>query len=197
MKQIGLAFHNYHSVHKSLPPAYTVDAQGNRLHSWRTFLLPFLEEQDLFETIDLAKPWNDPVNRDAMQRVVRVYQCPSHAASSPLPTLSSYVAIVDPSGVMTGSTPTKFPEVKDGLPTTVLITEVSIESAVHWMDPTDIDLDEFLGVGKEFSSNHNGAVNVMMCDGAVQHMANDTDDEYRKSIVTKSGVEQIQDPMSF
>ena len=35
MKQIGLALYNYESTYKTLPPAYTVDSEGNRvgLHS--------------------------------------------------------------------------------------------------------------------------------------------------------------------
>ncbi len=56
LKQIGLAFHNYHSAYGSLPPAYTVDADGNRLHSWRTLILPFIDQSALVQQIDLNKP---------------------------------------------------------------------------------------------------------------------------------------------
>ena len=35
LKQIALAMRSYEEVHKSLPPAYTVDAKGRPLHSWR------------------------------------------------------------------------------------------------------------------------------------------------------------------
>ncbi len=42
LKQIGLAFHNYHDDHGVFPPAYTVDENGTRLHSWRTLILPYL-----------------------------------------------------------------------------------------------------------------------------------------------------------
>ena len=41
LKQIALALHNYEEVYKVLPPAYTVDAQGRPLHSWRTLILPY------------------------------------------------------------------------------------------------------------------------------------------------------------
>jgi type II secretory pathway pseudopilin PulG len=36
LRNIALALRAYESVHHSLPPAYTVDAEGKPLHSWRT-----------------------------------------------------------------------------------------------------------------------------------------------------------------
>src|SRR5258708_3361414 len=42
LKQIALALQNYEQAHKALPPAYTVDAEGRPLHSWRTLILPYL-----------------------------------------------------------------------------------------------------------------------------------------------------------
>ena len=62
LKQIGIALQNYADTYGSLPPAYSVDANGNRLHSWRTLILPFLEANPLYSTIDLSKPWDDPAN---------------------------------------------------------------------------------------------------------------------------------------
>ena len=62
LKQIALALHNYSSDYNALPPAYTVDVDGKPLHSWRTLILPYLEQQALYETIDMTKPWNDPAS---------------------------------------------------------------------------------------------------------------------------------------
>jgi hypothetical protein len=76
-KIIGMALHNYHDVYKVLPPAYTVDADGRPLHSWRTLILPFMEETQLYKSIDLSKPWDDPVNQKAAQTPISAYRCPS------------------------------------------------------------------------------------------------------------------------
>jgi len=73
LKQIGLALHNYVDHHGVLPPAYTVDANGKRLHSWRTLILPYLDQAELFNRIDLSKPWDDPVNEKAFQTGVGVF----------------------------------------------------------------------------------------------------------------------------
>src|SRR4051794_27921550 len=48
LKQIGLALHNYESSFGVFPPAYTVDSAGRPLHSWRTLLLPYMEQEPLY-----------------------------------------------------------------------------------------------------------------------------------------------------
>ena len=63
LKQVALALHNYHDVFQAFPPAYTVDEDGKPLHSWRTLILPYLEQAALYEQIDLSKPWDAPENR--------------------------------------------------------------------------------------------------------------------------------------
>jgi prepilin-type N-terminal cleavage/methylation domain-containing protein len=77
LKQIALAMHNYNDEHGVFPPAYLVDAEGQRLHSWRTLLLPYLDQKSLYEQIDLTKPWNDPVNAKAYAANPYGYDCPS------------------------------------------------------------------------------------------------------------------------
>ncbi len=67
-KQIGLALHNYHDVYDAFPPAYTVDSDGNRLHSWRTLVLPYIDQANVYNTIDRSKPWNDPANASAYKK---------------------------------------------------------------------------------------------------------------------------------
>src|SRR5437016_2000216 len=66
LKQIAQALLNYEQAYGALPPAYTVDAKGRPLHSWRTLILPYLEQEPLYRTIDLSKPWNDPANVRAL-----------------------------------------------------------------------------------------------------------------------------------
>ena len=93
LKQIALALHQYEQSHKALPPAYTVDASGRPLHSWRTLILPYLEQSSLYQTIDLSKPWNDPANAKAYNTPLSVFRCPEQVGP---PNTTTYLAVVGP-----------------------------------------------------------------------------------------------------
>ena len=56
MKQIGLAYHNYESANQKLPPLYT-DGGYTRApnHFCLTFILPYIEQGNLANKIDLKK----------------------------------------------------------------------------------------------------------------------------------------------
>ncbi|MEZ6081865.1 MAG: DUF1559 domain-containing protein [Pirellulaceae bacterium] len=75
LKQIALALRNYETSYHAFPPAATFDSSGNPLHSWRTLILPFLEQNALYDSIDLSKPWDDPANAKAYASSVPVYHC--------------------------------------------------------------------------------------------------------------------------
>jgi len=57
MKQIGLGAANYEAVNGTLPPGATMDEYGTLLHGWLTLTLPYLERSDLFNQLDLKRPW--------------------------------------------------------------------------------------------------------------------------------------------
>ncbi len=92
-KQLSLAIANYESTTKNLPPAgkfpprsVTVAAKQDHIdlraglnHSWLVLLLPYLEEQPLFDQFDLTKhvALNDS-NPQAVQ--IQSLICPSDAA---------------------------------------------------------------------------------------------------------------------
>ncbi|MCM2372365.1 DUF1559 family PulG-like putative transporter [Aporhodopirellula aestuarii] len=182
IKQIGLAMHNYHSIYNSLPPAYTVDANGNPLHSWRTLLLPYMEQQALYEQIDLTRPWNDPVNLLFSEMVIPTYHCPSSGETS---NLTTYVAVVDSTGMMTGPDPVAFRDVTDGLSNTLLLMETSPDSAVPWMSPQDADASDFLNPGAGPQS-HPGGAHVLMGDGAVKFVTDSADVSIRKEMINRA-----------
>ncbi|RMF43427.1 MAG: DUF1559 domain-containing protein [Planctomycetota bacterium] len=181
LKQIALAMHNYHEVYGSFPPAFTVDENGNRLHSWRTLILPFLEQQALYNQIDLSKPWDDPGNAAIAETQIAVYACPS----TPLGNQTTYQVVVDSSSIFPGATPVSIQEITDGTSNTLLVIEAPPELAVPWMSPNDVDMDTFLTeVGR---THHTGGGNAALADGSIQFLSQDVDVALKTSMVTKAG----------
>ena len=167
MKQIALALHNYHAQYKSLPPAYTTDENGNKLHSWRTLILPYLEQQPLYSSIDLSKPWNDPVNQKYSEVVIPTYRCPSQDIPA---NQTVYLAPSAPGTAFPGSEAISFGDITDGLANTILVVEVNQSHAVNWMEPTDISPNDFVkmvtATGR-VRTPHTGGRNVTNADGSV------------------------------
>jgi hypothetical protein len=154
LKQIALALLNYEEAHKALPPAYTVDAQGRRLHSWRTLLLPYLEQYALYQTIDLAKPWNDPANAKARDTALSVYRCPDSLGPG---NTTTYLAIAGPGGCLNPGEPRRLAEITDPHESTLMVIEAGEENIVPWMAPVDADELLVMGLGPTTKLHHGGA----------------------------------------
>ncbi len=59
LKQLGLAMHNYHDVHNTLPPGYRFkpNSPSDGLGTANVSLLPYLEKANLKSLIDSNIPW--------------------------------------------------------------------------------------------------------------------------------------------
>ncbi len=87
LKQIGLALHNFHDAYKTFP-AGGIDNGANPAaqrfnvpsgveHGWLVFLLPFLEQQPLYERYRLDRDWRAPENQVVRETRLPALQCPS------------------------------------------------------------------------------------------------------------------------
>jgi prepilin-type N-terminal cleavage/methylation domain-containing protein len=184
LKQIALALHNYEQEHNALPPAYTVDAQGRPLHSWRALILPYLEQQSLCRTIDLSKPWNDLANAKARETSLPVFQCPE--AAGPTNT-TTYLAIVGPSHCFIPRQPRRLAEITDGRSQTLMVIEAGEEHAVPWMAPTDADESLVMGLGPTTKLHHAGGTNADLVDGSVRFLKTSIPANVRRALMSISG----------
>ena len=170
LKNIGLALHNYADVYGGLPPAYTVDADGRPLHSWRTLILPFIDQAPLYGTIDLTKPWDDPANAQAHEAVVEAYSCPSTEAPR---THTTYLAIVAPGSCFRPTETRPLSEITKDHGETLMVVEVDPAQAIHWMSPVDADEKLVLGFGLKSESAHSGGRHALLADGKVELFPDD------------------------
>lgn len=193
LKDISVALHNYQMENGAFPPAYTVDEEGNRLHSWRTLILPHLGSEELaalFETIDLTKPWDDAANAKAREVVVELYHCPSSTHEKGLTT---YLGVVGPEYFFSGPIPRTVPEVKDGMSYTLMVVDVQPDQAVHWMSPDDVGGEELLSPEAFISMQHPGAINTIFGDGSVRSLTSELDQDQLRAMLTIAGGELLDE----
>ncbi|HEX5271524.1 MAG TPA: DUF1559 domain-containing protein [Gemmataceae bacterium] len=144
LKQIGLACHNYHDSQQSLPPGYYATAAYPDTYpgwGWGAFLLPYLEQDNLYRQIDFTA---SVATSQAARARVAMYLCPADqppltpfiltdAGGAAVATVapSSYAATVGPdadeadaptgSGVFYRNSRTRLTDITDGTSQTVMI----------------------------------------------------------------------------
>ncbi len=192
LKQIALAMHNYHDTYKAFPPAYTVDAAGNKLHSWRTVLLPFMDQAPLYDQIDLTKPWDAPENQHVADIRIPGYSCPSDPDGTMAYT--NYMVIVGPNTIFDDEKQCRFSDIIDGTANTILVVEVKGQQ-VPWMEPTDLSFDQMQmainSAPTEPGSYHPGGFQAALADGSVRFIAETVNPTVLRNLITRDDGQSI------
>ena len=87
LKQLGLACHNHNDTYGGLPYCPYNPGLGGALtltvrpwaaaHGWTVDLLPFIEQQNVYNIYNLNAPWSGPLNSVAIATKIKVFVCPS------------------------------------------------------------------------------------------------------------------------
>ena len=85
LKQLGLAVLNYEAQNKTFPPSVNfrsaaVDTSTEHWENWVISVLPFFEQQALYDAFDLTRPISDDVNRLPRGAELSAMLCPSDGA---------------------------------------------------------------------------------------------------------------------
>jgi hypothetical protein len=171
LRNVALALQTYATNNDGqLPPAYIADATGRPMHSWRVLLLPYIEQQALYDRYRFDEPWNGPHNSQLAGLIPELYQCPEDVAdrNEPQPW-TSYVAVVGPHTMWPGAESGTLDKIPDGASHTLLLVEVR-NSGIHWMEPRDLHIDMMTmrvnpPEGQGISSVHPGSATAMYTDG--------------------------------
>lgn len=134
LKQIVLALHNYESANKKFPPAFSVDKNGKPLHSWRTLILPYLEQDAIYRQLKLDEPWDSEHNQRFLKGTqLSVYTTPG----APPGTKTRYQTIRKEGTVFPGAQASSIAQIPDGTSNTLAVVETSADRAVDWFKPDD------------------------------------------------------------
>lgn len=183
----ALGILEYKKNNGHFPPPFTTDPSGNRLHSWRALILPYIEERELCALIDFEKPWNHPSNAKAASMMPDAYRC---AADKSDDNSTSFLAVLDPNTIWSIADNRSLRDLRasgrlteDALDRSCMLVESRLFRC-HWMAPTDVTLDQLLtDAPQSFTTDHPG-FSCMVSPGLVflTRDANDTIDVLRKSM---------------
>ncbi len=189
LKQIGLALHNYHSASDGFPAAAITSKDGRPLLSWRVAILPYIEQNALYNEFKLDEAWDSPHNKALISKMPNTYLCPSRNKVEPFTT--TYLTFVGGGALFNLNKPTSIRDVTDGTSNTMAVVESG--KAIPWTKPDDITFDpnappSLLGV----SANHTGGFNVLMTDGSVRFIKLTINPITFRALITRAGGEIIQ-----
>jgi prepilin-type N-terminal cleavage/methylation domain-containing protein/prepilin-type processing-associated H-X9-DG protein len=101
LKQLTLGLHNYHDTMRAFPAGRT--ARGISTHA---FLLPFIEQNNVYQQVDFTATWNHAQNAVARATFIDTFQCPSDPQSSvPLGWAANNYRVNQGSGILWGLPP--------------------------------------------------------------------------------------------
>ncbi|QDV65528.1 DUF1559 family PulG-like putative transporter [Crateriforma conspicua] len=187
LKQIGLAMHNHHAAFKAFPDAAIRADDGGELLSWRVKLLPFLEQQALYEAIQRDAAWDSEVNRKVTQTAVPNFGTPDHDG----PMTNIRIPVIPGSMYDDPAASKSFRSITDGTSNTIALAVAPADQAVPWTRPGLWELDTERLVESFFGDRD--TVPVLMFDGAAVVLDRaKVDAETLQGMLTIAGGEVVQ-----
>lgn len=160
LKQFGLAIHNYHDVHRALPP--TRVSTGFDGISWAVRLLPYLDQKAAYDQWRAGNyRWDSPLTpATARQHQVPMFYCPTRRPAATLSTGASdagFIGACADYAVSAGNdigqwniasngafirsqvpgSPLRFSSIRDGLSTTLMMGEKHVRPTLFGADSRD------------------------------------------------------------
>jgi len=142
-KQLALAMHLYADQNKHLPAGAAIrDKDGKPLLSWRVAILPYIEEQPLYEEFHLDEPWDSAHNRSLISKMPTLFADSDPKLQQLVQGGKTMIQVpVGPETMFFNNDGAKFAEIKDGTSNTIMIVEVDPAHAVEWTKPADWEVD--------------------------------------------------------
>jgi hypothetical protein len=218
MRNVVLAALQYANEHAAFPIGTWPNSElaPERRLSWYAPLLPYLEMQELRDSIDINQPWYSLTNDPVACTQIDFLNCPEPPRAVPgAPATTSYIGIagvgIDApvlpqghprAGVFGYERQTTLADIKDGAACTMVLAE-SGRVATSWLaggpatvrglDPAE---QPYIGPGRQFAGIH--AVRVMnaaFADGSIRAFRESVDPRILEALSTIAGGETLPSDM--
>lgn len=213
LKQLAIAIHNYHDTHNKFPLGThpNADLKPEKRFSWMTTILPFMEQQFIFNELDLDKAWDDDANVDLAESNIAVYLHPGIVTNKgPDFGATHYVGMAgvgketltleqhnNKTGVFGYNRLTRFRDITDGTSNTLMILEVN-KNHGNWAAGGSSTIraltqKPYIGGADGFGGQRPDGVQAALCDGSVRFISANIDPSVLESLATAQGGEVIGD----
>ncbi len=210
LRQIGLAMHGHLALHGTFPPGgIEWRPYGNttkRQLAWCVWLLPFLEEAALYDSLDLEQPFDSPANAAGAAALLPVFVCP--AGSRGLREVDGrgpcdYGGIFGeritsanqpPKGAMLYDRRLAARHIPDGLSKTLLVAEDTGFVDGQWINGRNL-FDQAYPINaapaweNDIRSEHAGGAQALLADGGVIFLTETLDPWVLAAYCTRAGHE--------
>jgi hypothetical protein len=187
VREISLGMLNYEQAYKQFPPANAANSQL----SWRVHILPFIQQNNLYDQFHLDEPWDSPHNLTLVDQMPDIYASPVVDLG---PGKTVYVVPTSPPGsdlqsrknaaaFIQGESGPEMSQFLDGISNTILVIAVDANAAVTWTQPTDWMFD--LKFPNQ-SLGENGTIVVALADGSVMRIDPNIDDDSLGAFFTRA-----------
>jgi hypothetical protein len=182
LKELGLAFHNYHDTFGFFPHDIR-DKDGKALLSWRVAILPFIEEENVYKQFKLDESWDSENNKKLIEQLPQIY-APIRGKAEKYHTF--YQSFSGDGAFMDPKKNLKIGNIVDGCSNTLMVVEAN--KPIIWSKPDDIPFDpkkELPKLGGMFL----GDFNALLADGSVRKIKKSiTPDTLKKLIMIADGM---------
>lgn len=187
LRQIGIAFHDYHDAYKKLPAAAIFDKQGKPLLSWRVAILPFLEQANLYNEFHLDEPWDSEHNKKLLAAMPRIYA--PIGVKPKVPYSTYYQVFVGKGAAFEGKEGLRlFADFQDGTANTIWLAEGA--EAVPWTKPEELTYDPKKPLPRLGGMFREG-FHVGFADASVQFIRRTIKPDLLRALITRNGGEVI------
>ena len=170
IRQITLAALNYENAFRRLPAHAIYSDAGEPLLSWRVAILPFMEQNNLYDQFHLDEPWDSPHNIMLLPLMPHVF------AYEGVPNgMTNLIGASGPDSIFDLSDRgIGFGAITDGTTNTIFVVEANADQAVEWSKPSDLLVDAANPLSGLGAIGGDG-FHVGFLDGSTVRLPNDVD----------------------
>ena len=210
LDQISIALQNHHAAHQAFPVGgieWRVRNDPTRRQlAWSAFLLPFLDQENIWQQLDLNTAFDSPENAEAAASVIDVFVCPSSLRGrqtvygrGPCDYGGIYGERITspnnpPKGTMLHDVAVSLGDVTDGASHTLIIAEDSGWSDGQWINGRNtfdsaFPINHAPAFENDIRSEHPQGANAARCDGSVGFLSEAIDLPILAALCTRAGGE--------